>query len=174
MIAETLRHVIRFVLLVLAQVWLLNNIHLYALFTPQIYPLFLLLLPFSVAPRLLLLIGFAGGLVLDVFYHTGAIHASACVTTAALRPLLLSLLKPAGGYQPEDHPSISRMGFLWFFTYVSILLLVHHFWLFAMQTFSFRQIFFTTGRIVLSTAAAITITLILQYLTYRKPKPTFS
>ncbi|MCS6917250.1 MAG: hypothetical protein RMK52_03010 [Chitinophagales bacterium] len=171
MISSLFNHFIRFVLLLLLQVWVINNIRLYGLFHPQVYPLFLLLLPIESPALVLLLIGFAAGFTVDFFTHTGALHASALLVTALLRPYVLRLLRPAGGYQPEDRPTVAGMGFMWFFTYAALLLFVHHTWLFIMETFSLYQLLFVIGKIVLSTAAALAIALIMQYLFFSKSKP---
>lgn len=174
MTSNILKNLLRFLLLLAAQVWVVNNIRLHGLFHPQIYPLFLLLLPLEIPTLLLLLLGFASGLMVDFFSHSGAIHASAMLVVAALRPQVLAILRPAGGYQPENQPTISSMGFLWFTTYAFILLLAHHVWLFIIETFSIRQILFVAGKIILSTLASVSIAVVLQYLFYRKDRPAIT
>ncbi|MCS6991141.1 MAG: hypothetical protein NZL95_04695 [Chitinophagales bacterium] len=171
MISNILYHLFRYFLLALVQVWVINNIELHGIFHPQIYPLFVLSLPLNTPPLAVLLIGFAAGLGVDLMMHTGALHASALLVTALLRPYILHLLRPAGGYQPEDRPTVSAMGFLWFFVYAAILLLVHHTWLFIIETLSFRQMFFVLGKILLSTLSALAIALMLQYLFFSRRKP---
>ncbi len=158
----------RFLLLTFAQVIILNNIHLHGLFNPLLYPLFILLLPIETSPALLLLLAFLSGWVVDWFAHTGGLHASASLVTAFLRPVIIRFLKPAGGYLPEDRPTISSMGFTWFLTYSSILLLVHHLFLFMIETLSLTQFSFIIEKILLSSLVSITLMIILQYLFYRR------
>ena len=159
---------LRFVLLTLVQVLLLDNIHLHGLFNPYIYMLFIFMLPIETPVWLVLVLGFFSGWVIDFYSHSGAIHASASVMTASVRPALLRLLKPAAGYQPEDRPSASSMGFLWFFTYCSILIFIHHLWLFVVESFSFTQVVFVIQKLVISSAISIVIIISLQYLFYRR------
>ena len=102
------------------------------------------------------------------FAHSGAVHASATVLTAFLRPFMLRLLKPAAGYQPEDRPSVSSLGFMWFFTYCSVLIFIHHLWLFIAESFSFTQFIFVIQKIAVSSVVSIAIILSLQYLFYRR------
>ena len=159
---------IRFVLITFAQVMILNNVHLHGLFNPYLYPLFILLLPLETPTWLLLILGFFSGWVIDWYSHTGGLHASASVLTAFLRPAMLNLLKPTGGYLPEDRPTISSMGFTWFLTYCSILVFIHHLFLFIIETFSFTQFLFAIEKIIVSSIVSITIMIILQYLFYRR------
>ena len=161
-------NIIRFVLLVFVQVTILNNIHLHGVFNPYIYPLFILLLPFNTSRSLLLLLGFFTGLVLDFYSNTLGMHAAATTLLAFLRPYMINLLKPAAGYQPEDKPTISSMGFLWFITYTSILVFIHHLLLFIIETFSFRQLLFVISKIAISTALSVLIMVIVQYLFYKR------
>jgi rod shape-determining protein MreD len=158
----------RFVMLTAVQVLVLDNIHLHGLFNPYIYMLFILMLPLETPAWLVLILGFFSGWVIDSYAHSGGVHASATVLTAFLRPFILRLLKPAAGYQPEDRPSVSSLGFLWFFTYCSVLIFIHHLWLFIVESFSFTQFFFVFQKIAVSSMVSIVIVLSLQYLFYRR------
>src|SRR6218665_3537297 len=97
-----LRNVIRFILLVLIQVLLLNKIPLrwwaspgaIPPYTPFIYPLFILLLPLSTPVWFMLLSGFALGITVDTFMDTGGMHAAACVLMAFMRTRVLTTLLP--------------------------------------------------------------------------------
>ena len=161
-------NLLRFIILTFMQVMVLDNIHLHGLFNPYIYPLFILMLPLEAPAWFVIMLGFFSGWVIDLYSHTGGVHASASVLTAFLRPYLLQLLKPTVGYQPEDRASVSSMGFLWFFTYCSILIFLHHLWLFIAESFSFTQFIFVLEKIAVSSAVSIAIILILQYLFYRR------
>ena len=158
----------RFVMLTAVQVLLLDNIHLHGLFNPYIYMLFILMLPLETPVWLVLVFGIFSGWVIDFFAHSGAVHASATVLTAFLRPFMLRLLKPAAGYQPEDRPSVSSLGFMWFFTYCSVLIFIHHLCLFIEESFSFTQFIFVIQKIAVSSVVSIAIILSLQYLFYRR------
>lgn len=160
--------IIRFVLLTLVQVMILNNIHLHGMFNPALYPLFILLLPLETPASVLLLLAFLSGWVIDWYSHTGGLHASASLVIAFLRPSVMRILRPTGGYLPEDRPTISSMGFTWFITYCSILVFIHHLFLFIIETFSFSQFIFVLEKIVISSLVSIAIMVILQYLFYTR------
>ena len=168
MFSRITENIIRFLLLAFVQVMVLDNIQLHALFHPYIYPLFILLLPIETPKWLLLFLGFLSGWVIDFYSHTGGIHASASLLVAFLRPFMLNMIRPSSGYQPEDRPTISSKGFLWFFTYCSILIFIHHLWVFMIGTLSLTQFVFVIGKIVLSSAVSIAIVIMLQYLFYRR------
>jgi rod shape-determining protein MreD len=168
MLSKIFPNFMRFILLTFVQVMILNNMHLHGLFNPYLYPLFILLLPLETPTWLLLFLGFFSGWVIDWYAHTGGLHAAASVLMAFVRRPMLNLIKPTSGYLPEDRPTISSMGFTWFITYCSILIFIHHFFLFMIETFSFAQFIFVIGRIILSTIVSITIMVILEYLFYRR------
>ena len=138
MFSSIIGYLLRFILLAFAQVMILNNVHLHGLFNPYIYPLFILLLPFEMSALLVLIVGFLSGLAIDFYSNSLGLHAAATTFMAFVRPQMISLLKPAAGYQPEDRPTISSMGVLWFVVYASVLIFMHHCFFFMMVTFSFH------------------------------------
>src|SRR5580658_7192394 len=117
MTTNILVQLFRFIILVGIQVLVLNNLELNGVFNPYIYPLFILLLPINTPKWLLLLLGFGTGLVIDMFSNTMGMHAAATTLLAYMRPYILNVLQPSGGYEPEDKPTLSNMGFRWFITY---------------------------------------------------------
>ena len=65
-----IRQVISFILLVLLQVLVLNNIHLFGIITPFLYIIFIINLPYNISRHWSLLIAFLLGLVVDMFTNT--------------------------------------------------------------------------------------------------------
>jgi hypothetical protein len=127
-LSDLVRNIIRFILFVLLQVYVLNRIpHLHRFITPYIYYLFILWLPFSVSRQWLLLIGFFTGLVLDYFMMTPGLHAAACVLVAYVRPFLISLLSPKD-LSELNYREPSPKAMLWtpYAVYVFVLTLLHH------------------------------------------------
>jgi hypothetical protein len=158
-------NVVRFAALVFVQVMILNNIHLHGLFNPYIYPLFILLLPIETSAWLLLFLDSSQDLQLISIPILSACSA-ATTLLAFLRPYMIGILKPAAGYQPEDKPTISGMGFLWFITYASFLVIIHHLFFFIIETLSFRQFLFVISKIVVSTVISLALMVMVQYLFY--------
>ena len=160
-------NLIRFVVLVFIQVFLLKNITLYNLSTPYLYILFILLLPFELPNILLFVLAFILGLTVDAFYNTPGLHAAACVLLAFVRVLFISITVQKDGFDNEPEPTLSVMGFRWFFTYALILTLFHHFFLFNLEVFRLSEIQYTLSRVVLSSIFTVFLMLVSGLLFYR-------
>ncbi|NVM66322.1 rod shape-determining protein MreD [Mucilaginibacter sp. SG538B] len=158
----------RFIILVFMQVFLLKNITFYNLATPYFYILFILLLPFEVPNVLLFVLAFVTGLSIDAFYDTPGLHAAACIVLALVRVLFISITVQKDGFDNEPEPTLSIMGFRWFFTYVLILTLFHHFFLLNLEVFSFSEIQYTLSRVVLSSLFTVFLILISGLLFFRR------
>src|SRR5215218_3411273 len=90
--------IIRFVLFILVQVFVLNKIPpLHHLVNPYIYFLFILWLPFKMGRRTVMILALALGLCLDYFTKTPGLHAAPCILIAYLRPFIINLLIPHEG-----------------------------------------------------------------------------
>ncbi len=168
MIIDFLFQLIRFVLLVLIQVLILNNLQLPGVFNPYIYPLFLLLLPIKMPHWLLFLVGFAAGLTIDLFSNTMGMHAAASVLLCFMRPHVFKLIEPSGGYEQTDKPSLSYMGVRWFATYASILVVIHHLFFFFIETLEFGQVGFMLLKIMLSTLLSLVLIFLTEFFFIRR------
>jgi len=162
-------NLLRFIILVFIQVFLLKNITLYDLSTPYLYILFILLLPFETPNILLFILAFMLGLTIDAFYDTPGLHATTCVLLAFVRVLFISITVQKEGFDNEPEPTLSIMGFRWFFTYAITLTFIHHFFLFNLEVFRFSEIQYTLTRVVLSTIFTVFLMLVSGLLFY-KPK----
>ncbi|HEY9534377.1 MAG TPA: rod shape-determining protein MreD [Mucilaginibacter sp.] len=160
-------NILRFVALVFIQVFLLKNVSLYDLSTPYLYILFILLLPFETPNLVLFALSFILGLTIDAFYDTPGLHTTACVLLAFVRILFISITVQKEGFDNEPEPTLSIMGFRWFFTYTLILTLFHHFFLFILEVFRFSEIQYTLGRAVLSTIFTVFLILVAGLLFYK-------
>ena len=129
MISEILNNTVRFLLLVLVQVLILNNIQLGGYINPYLYVLFILLLPVETPKWLILFLSFFIGIGVDMFSNTMGLHAAASVFMGFCRPYLLKVLAPREGYGAESKPGLKAMNLRWFITYTGILVfLQQHVW----------------------------------------------
>jgi rod shape-determining protein MreD len=161
-------NLIRFVVLVLLQVFLLKNISLYNLSTPYLYILFILLLPFETPNLVLFSLAFVLGITIDAFYDTPGLHAAACVLLALVRIFFISITVQKDGFDNEPEPTLSIMGFRWFFTYALVLTLFHHFFLFNLEVFRLSEITHTLTRFLLSSIFTVFLMLVSGLLFFRK------
>ena len=161
-------NLLRFIIVVFIQVFLLKNINLYNLSTPYFYILFILLLPFEVPNILLFVLAFLLGITIDAFYDTPGLHAAACVLLAFVRILFISITVQKEGFDNEPEPTLSIMGFRWFFTYTAILTVVHHFFLFNLEFFNLSAIEFTLSRVLLSSSFTVLLILISGLIFFKR------
>ncbi len=161
-------NILRFVVLIFIQVFLLKNVALYNLSAPYIYILFIMLLPFDIPNWMLFPIAFFTGLTIDVFYDTPGLNALATVAMAFVRILFISITVQKEGFDNEPEPTLSIMGFRWFFTYTLVLTLVHHFILFAVESFNLSGIKYAIGRFLFSSVFTIILILISGLIFFRR------
>lgn len=166
MIRKFVSYPLRFVLLVLIQVLVLNNIQFSSYINPFLYILFILWLPIEIQKWLLMTLSFAIGLSIDVFSDTLGMHASACVFLAFCRPIILKAIAPRDGYESNHQPGINQLGFSWFLIYILLATFLHHFFLFFVEVFRFSDFFSTLGRSLASTVFSILLILITQFFHY--------
>jgi rod shape-determining protein MreD len=168
MLSELMRHGIRFIGLILVQGLILKNLEAGYLINPFLYILFILSLPFELPAWIGLLLAFALGFFVDVFYGTMGMHMAACTMMGWARPAILKFMNPRDGYEFGMQPTIQDMGRMWFISYAAILIFVHHFILFYLEIFSFREVWLTFVRVLVSTSATLLLVIITQFLFYRK------
>ncbi len=158
------QNIIRFLLLVLLQVLLLNKINLYGYLNPFVYILFILLLPFETPGWLLLVLSFITGFTIDIFSGTPGLHTAATVLAGFARPAVIKLVGEREEYDASMYPSLQNMGLKWFLTYTVILVFLHHAALNFLDVFSFTEFFRTLLRIIISTAFTVLFIILLQYI----------
>ena len=168
MINSILRFGLIFILLILLQVLLFNNIQFSGYVNPYVYIMFILLLPIDVPSWLLLILSFVTGLIIDFFSGSPGMHTSATVLAGFVRPYILRIVSPRDGYESGSDPSMLNYGFRWFFFYALLVVLVHHTALFYLEVFRFAEFFRTMLRVLLSSIFSMTFILLIEF--YRRGK----
>lgn len=167
MIKDLGKYAVMFIVLVLVQVLILNNIQFSGLINPYIYILFILLLPFNIPGYLLLGLSFLLGLSIDIFCNTPGIHAGASVLLGFARPGIARLIASREFVEKGGMPNLKQLGFANFLKYVTIAVLIHHLFLFYAETFSFSGFFETLLRTILSSIFSIVIILASQFIVFK-------
>jgi len=168
MINSIIRYSLIFIILILLQIILFNNIQFSGYMNPYIYVMFILLLPIEIPSWLLLILSFFTGLIMDFFSGSPGMHTSATVLAGFSRPYVLRVTSPRDGYEPGSDPSMLIYGFKWFFLYSLIVVLIHHTALFYLEVFRLTDFFRTLLRVILSTLFSLTFILLIEY--YRRGK----
>ena len=168
------RYVFRFILVVLFQVMILNNIQFSGYLIPYFYVWYVLVLPFETPGWVLLFSAFMLGLGIDVFPQGLAgngsslgTHAAATVLIAFLRPTVLRWVNPRDEYEPGTYPDSKNYGIIWFVSYALIMIGIHHFVLFFLEDLSLRDFLRTLLRIILSGIFTLILILIWEGIRFR-------
>lgn len=162
------RNIVRFLVVVLFQVLVMDNIMINGYMVPYVYLLFILLMPFETPRWVLLVSGFLLGLGVDLLENTPGMHTAATLIVAFARPYLLDLLAPRDGYEPDTFPRIHYYGFNWFLKYTVILVVLHHLALFYLEVFQLKDFLSTLLRVILSSILSASTIVLSQYFVFRK------
>ncbi|TDH23257.1 rod shape-determining protein MreD [Segetibacter sp. 3557_3] len=166
------KYTIRFILFILFQVYILNNIPpLHRFITPYLYFLFILWLPFTISRTLLTMLSFVFGLTLDYFTGTPGLHAAPCVLIGYLRPFLINLLISQEGAELNyAEPSIKSMGWAPYALYVLVFTFIHHFYLVLIEWMQFGTFIYFLGKVAATTGISFLMIFITDLLFFRKQK----
>jgi hypothetical protein len=115
-------------------------------------------------------LAFLLGIIIDIFSNTYGLHASSLVMMAYFRPILFKFYGPREGYDPLKEPNVFDMGNRWFTLVFGILLLIHNFWFFLVESFQLNQFLFILQKTIFSTVPSFLICLLLQSFLIKKSK----
>lgn len=134
-----LKNLLFFLTLLLAQVLVLNHIHLFHAAMPLLYVYFLLPMQRGTPRWAILLWGFALGLSVDCFSNTPGVAAAAMTLVAFVQPYLLELFLSRDS---ADNllPSFRSLGWSKYMAYAAILVLLHTLCFFALEAFDFYNL----------------------------------
>jgi rod shape-determining protein MreD len=159
---------VRFILLVLAQSLVLNNINFLGYINPYIYILFIILFPIKNNRMLFIFLSFLLGLSVDLFLDSGGVHAAACVTIAYVRPLILKF--SFGMIYEHQTIKFSNTEFGQRLTYFSIIIFIHHLLLFSLEIFNASNILLILKKTLFSGIFTILLCLLITVLFSTKRK----
>lgn len=137
MIQTILSQIGWFLLLITLQVFAFNHIHFAGFATPLPYVYFLLTMT-SEAPRwVYIVIGFALGLIMDLFTNTPGMAAASLCTVGLVVPLLFGAFAPKDKDKDTRRPSCHSMEWSGFTKYAFFATLLHCTCYFSIDAFSF-------------------------------------
>ncbi|MBO4751766.1 MAG: hypothetical protein J5526_03330 [Bacteroidales bacterium] len=159
-----IRNILRFIALIVIQLFVLNNIYLGGYISPMLYAMFILMLPNRVGRIPTLLIGFVLGLSIDVCSNMLGFHACATTVMAFCRIMFAEKIITRGEDISIDTPSIYSVAPQFFIYYSALLLFIHSLVFFMLDYFNFADIFKILLSSVLTTLATLVLVLIWQML----------
>ncbi len=155
-------NIVRFIVLVLVQSLVLNNINFLGHINPYIYILFIILFPVKNNRMLFIFLSFLLGLSVDLFLDSGGVHAAACVTIAYVRPLMLKF--SFGMIYEHQTIKFSSMEFGQRLSYFAIITLIHHLLLFSLEIFNTSKILLILTKTLFSGIFTILLCLLITVL----------
>lgn len=152
-----LQHTMLFILLVLAQAVVFNNLCLYSIAFPLVFIYFILRLPIDLHVNWVLTLSFILGLTIDIFSDTQGLNALCCTTLGVLRRPLLHLYVLRDEDLAGAEPSIKSLGMVVYMKYLFTMTLIYCFLYFVVEAFTW----FNPLRLLLRIAASFVFTFIL-------------
>lgn len=154
---DYLYEVMRFVVLILLQVLVLNQISIFGFATPFLYIYFLLKLPMGRNVFYVIIMGFLMGLSIDIFLNTPGINAAATTLVAALRRPLLRLFFTREEFENFIPGIYSTLGP--FIRFAVVMVVIHQIAIFALEAFSL----FNLNILLMRLLSSVVLTLILLF-----------
>lgn len=161
-------HTFRFILLVLLQVVVFNNINFLGNINPYLYIFFIALFPVKNNRSIIIILSFLLGLSIDIFSDTGGIHAAACVLIAYIRPVILKF--SFGMIYEHQTIKFNTVEFGEKITYISILTIIHHFVLFYLEIFSIAKITLVLQKTLFSSIFTILLIILMTIIFSKRTK----
>lgn len=150
----------RFVLLLLLQLLVLNNVYLGGYVMPMLYVLFILMLPTSMKRIPMLLTAFGTGLLVDIMSGALGFHALACTVVAMMRVCFADRILTRGENVEIDTPGIYSVTPQYFISYAVVLLGAFYLVFYTVEVFSFRGF----GGVLLATLCSTLVTTLLAVI----------
>lgn len=163
---NTLYHISAAVFLVLLQLFVVRELHLWGVGFCFIYVSILLLIPINFTKGYALIIAFFLGLFIDIFYNTPGINAFSCVLLIFLKPYLFGVLPMQTNFEEQDLITPNNIGFINFSVFGFILLIIHHFCLFQLEAYASEFIGQSLLKAFISTLFTLFTTIVLFYLIF--------
>jgi cell shape-determining protein MreD len=165
-----LKNTIRFVLFLLIQIIILNEVPpLHQFITPYLYFTFLLWLPFGTNRLTLTVLGFILGYSLDIFTNTPGLHAAAATLVGYVRPTVLNLLlAQETSEEVNKEPSVGTMGWGPFLIYVFLLTFIHHFYLVLLEWLQFGNFTYFIGKVIATSLMSVLLILLVELVMNRR------
>ncbi len=146
-----------FVVLILLQVLVFNQISVFGFATPFLYIYFLVKLPMGRNVFYVIIMGFLMGFIIDMFLNTPGINAAATTLVAVLRRPLLRLFftrEEFENFVPSIYVALGP-----FIRYTVLMVLIHQMVILGLEAFSL----FNVNILLLRLLASVVLTLILLF-----------
>ena len=152
---RTFPYIVLFVVVVLLQVLLLNNLTISVYLNPLVYIAFIILLPIEIPSVVVLFCALLIGVTMDWTMGVPGLNTLATLPAAMLRRPILAAFAGKETLRDGGVPSQERLGRSVFPRYVIAMVLIQHLLFFAFESLSWAHIFHTLLRLVVSSAVTV-------------------
>lgn len=156
----------RYVLVMILQVLLFDQLQLLGVCHPYIYVLCLLMMPITLSHSADMIIGAVVGLIMDIFCNSMGIHTAACIFIMFIRPYLIGAIVNDKD-RLNEQISLRSLGMEALLRYVVILVVIHHLIVFLLAAWNWAHIGFVLVETLVSSLVTISIIIGYNSLRYR-------
>ncbi|MBQ9602195.1 MAG: hypothetical protein IJR42_00075 [Paludibacteraceae bacterium] len=156
----------RYILVMILQVLLFDQLQLLGVCHPYIYVLCLLMMPITLSHSADMIIGAVVGLIMDIFCNSMGIHTAACIFIMFIRPYLIGAIVNDKD-RLNEQISLRSLGMEALLRYVVILVVIHHLIVFLLAAWNWAHIGFVLVETLVSSLVTISIIIGYNSLRYR-------
>ncbi|HEY9168032.1 MAG TPA: rod shape-determining protein MreD [Lutibacter sp.] len=154
-----INNAIRFIGLLFLQVFILNHLNIFGYINPMVYIAWVFLYPVKKTRSLFLVLSFLLGISIDFFSDSGGVNAFAITFIAYFRlPILMAVLRKSDLDYTQFNLKMLSVNRIVLF--ISILTIIHHFIVFSLEYFSFREFL----NIITNTVLTSIFTILISFL----------
>ena len=153
---EWTKQIGRYLLIMVLQVLLFDQLQLWGACHPYIYVLCLLMMPITLPHSADMLIGAFAGFIMDIFCNSLGVHMAACILLMYIRPYLIGVIVNDKD-RLNEQISLHAIGMEALLKYTVIMVLIHHLTVFSLAAWSWNHM----GFVLLETIVSSTITILL-------------
>ncbi len=175
MIFDIVKYLGLYCLLIALQVFVISNVNIAnpvgLYFQPQLLVMFLLLLPPRMSHVWLIIVSFAAGLILDMFFNSMGINAAVCTLIGYLRYYVTRDIEKEISSREEDNKIwTSKKGRPWKWTYFITFILLYHFVFVMIESLGKNFFVISMPAVFISTIITFIFTITLEDLIYKPSK----
>ena len=156
----------RYIIVMILQVLLFDQLQLLGACHPYIYVLCLLMMPITVPHSLSMILGAAAGIIMDIFCNSLGVHTAACILVMFIRPYLIGA-SVSDKDRLNEQINLHTIGMEALVKYVVIMVLIHHLAIFLLAAWSWHHIGFVALETIVSSTVTILIIIGYNALRYR-------
>ena len=117
---------------------------------------------------LFLFLSFLMGFILDLFMDSGGVNATALLIIAFIRPVVLKF--SFGAVYEHNALKFNNINFSQKLVYLSILIVIHHFFFYLMEFFNISKIILILKNTLFSSVFTILLSILITTIFSRKTK----